>query len=150
MQPEKLMLAQKYLIDRTSNEAKPCFIQGQILESMINEPQAHRQEAEDVTSTVLEGADSFILSGETAVGEYPVEAVVQLAKCIAEGENICDYEQVYQDVRNDSVNKAKTLSPSDALATTACQIALDNNVDLFVCLTETGRIARYIAKYRPF
>jgi pyruvate kinase len=53
-------------------------------------------------------------------------------------------------VRADAVNNAKKLSPADALATTACSIALDNNVDMFVCLTETGRIARYIAKYRPF
>ena len=57
---------------------------------------------------------------------------------------------MYNDVRADAVNNAKKLSPTDALATTACSIALDNNVDLFVCLTETGRIARYIAKYRPF
>ena len=48
------------------------------------------------------------------------------------------------------MNNSKKLSPADALATTACSIALDNNVDMFVCLTETGRIARYIAKYRPF
>jgi len=53
-------------------------------------------------------------------------------------------------VRADAVNNAKKLSPADALATTACSIALDNNVDMFICLTETGRIARYIAKYRPF
>jgi len=75
---------------------------------------------------------------------------VQLAKCIAEGENILDYEQVYNDVRADSVNNAKKLSSSDALATTACSIALDNNVDMFICLTDSGRIARYIAKYRPY
>ncbi len=72
-----------------------------------------------------------------------------MAKCIAEGENIIDYEQVYNDIRADSVNNASKLSPADALATTACSIALDNNVDLFVCLTESGKIARYVAKYRP-
>lgn len=81
---------------------------------------------------------------------YPIDACIQLAKCIAEGENILDYEQVYNDVRADSVNNAKKMSSSDALATTACSIALDNNVDLFVCITDTGRIARYVAKYRPF
>ena len=53
-------------------------------------------------------------------------------------------------MRADAVNNAKKLSPADALATTACSIALDNNVDMFICITETGRIARYIAKYRPF
>jgi pyruvate kinase len=48
------------------------------------------------------------------------------------------------------MNNSKKTSTVDVLATTACNIALDNNVDIFVCLTETGRIARYIAKYRPF
>jgi len=117
---------------------------------MIKDSTAHRNDAEDVTSAVLEGVDAFILSHETSIGKHPIEATIQLAKCIAEGENILDYEQVYNDVRADAVNNAKKLSPADALATTACSIALDNNVDLFICLTETGRIARYIAKYRPF
>lgn len=150
MQPEKIVLAQKWMIDRASQEGKPIFVQSQVLESMIKEVSAHRQDAEDVTSGVLEGIDAFILSHETSVGKYPVEATIQLAKCIAEGENILDYEQVYNDVRADAVNNAKKLTPADALATTACSIALENNVDMFICLTETGRIARYIAKYRPF
>lgn len=59
---------------------------------MINSDQANRTDAEDVTSSILEGVDSFILSHETSVGKYPVQAVIQLAKCIAEGENIYDYD----------------------------------------------------------
>jgi pyruvate kinase len=66
---------------------------------MITKDTANRQDAEDVTSTILEGADSIILTHETSIGDYPVESVIQLAKCIAEGENIIDYEQVYNDVR---------------------------------------------------
>lgn len=59
---------------------------------MIEKDTASRADAEDITATVLEGADSFILAHETSIGKYPIEAVVQLAKCIAEGENIIDYE----------------------------------------------------------
>ena len=92
----------------------------------------------------------MILSHETSVGKYPEDAVIQLAKSIAEGENIYDYEQVYNDMRQDSMHSTKALSTVDLLASTACSIALDNNVDLFICLTETGKIARFIAKYRPF
>lgn len=66
---------------------------------MINSDMASRQDAEDVTSSILEGVDSFILSHETSIGKHAVAAVVQLAKCIAEGENICDYEQVYNEIR---------------------------------------------------
>ena len=68
MHAEKLMLAQKWIADRCSKEGKPCFLQSQILESMIGEPSAHRQDAEDVTSAVLEGVDAFILSHETSIG----------------------------------------------------------------------------------
>jgi pyruvate kinase len=91
-----------------------------------------------------------ILAHETSIGKYPEDAVIQLAKSIAEGENIYDYEQVYNDMRQDSMHSTKGLSTVDLLASTACSIALDNNVDLFICLTETGKIARFIAKYRPF
>ena len=92
MHAEKLMIAQKWMIDRCCQEGKPVFVQSQILESMVKDPTAHRQDAEDVTSAVLEGVDAFILSHETSIGKYPIEATVQLAKCIAEGENILDYE----------------------------------------------------------
>jgi pyruvate kinase len=78
-----------------------------------------------------------------------VQAVIQLAKAIAEGENIFDYDQAFNDVRADA-QKTVHKSTVDILATTACNIALDNNVDVFICLTESGRIARYVAKYRPF
>jgi pyruvate kinase len=59
---------------------------------MVNKDIGTSQEAEDITSAVLEGADAFILSMETSIGNYPCEAVIQLAKAIAEGENIIDYE----------------------------------------------------------
>ena len=56
---------------------------------------------------------------------------------------------MYNDVRQDAQNMTKK-SAVDLLATTACSIALDNNVDIFICLTETGKIARYVAKYKPY
>jgi pyruvate kinase len=84
---------------------------------------------------VLEGADAFCLCHETSIGKNPIESVVQLSKAIAEGENIIDYEQAYGSIRQDSISNAKRLSPVDILATTACSIALNNNVDIFICLT---------------
>ena len=92
-----------------------------------------------------------MLSHETSIGNFQVQAVIQLAKAIAEGENIIDYEQIFNEQRAESmkINK-KHLSANDLLATTACNIALDNNVDIFVCLTENGKIARFVAKYKPF
>lgn len=89
------------------------------------------------------------MTHETSIGKYPVQSVIQLAKAIAEGENIIDYDQVYNEVRSDS-QKQVHKNTVDILATTACSIALDNNVDIFICLTESGKIAKFIAKYRPF
>lgn len=69
---EKLMLAQKWMIDKATSEGKPIFLESQILESMITKDQGTRGEAEDITSAVLEGADAFVLTHETSVGKYPV------------------------------------------------------------------------------
>jgi pyruvate kinase len=76
MHPEKLILAQKWMVDRATQEGKPIFVQSQVLESMVQEGAAHRQDAEDVTSGVLEGIDAFILSHETSIGKYPVDATI--------------------------------------------------------------------------
>ena len=80
------------MIDKAGSEGKPIFLESQLLESMVDSAQGNREEAEDITSAVLEGADSFILTSETSVGSHFTEAVIQLAKSIAEGENIIDYE----------------------------------------------------------
>lgn len=90
----------------------------------------------------------FILSHETSCGPNAVDATILLAKAIAEAENIYDHEQAYQDIRNQAMAEGKP-SVSDILCTTATAIALDNNVDMFVTVTKTGRIARQLAKQRP-
>ena len=138
------------MIDRCNSEGKPIFIQSQVLESMVLKDQATSNEAQDITSAVLEGADAFILSHETSIGKYTTEAVIQLAKAIAEGENIIDYEQVYSELKAEAMKHSKKVSAVELMANTACNIALDNNVDLFICLTEIGKIAKFVAKYKPF
>ena len=57
---------------------------------------------------------------------------------------------MYNEIRADSITNSKKATAVDLMATTACSIALDNNVDIFICLTETGKIAKFIAKYKPF
>ena len=98
---------------------------------------------------VLDGCDGFILSHETSVGEHPLEATVLLAKAISEAEQIFDHEQAFQDARNDTQLQGRNANSLDVLASTATQIALDNNVDLLVCLTKTGRVARYLVRQKP-
>lgn len=78
------------------------------------------------------------MSHETSIGEHPLEATVLLAKAITEAEQIFDYEQAFQEARDETKEQGRDAKSVDVLASTATQIALENNVDLFVCLTETG------------
>jgi len=64
------------MIDKSGSEGKPIFLESQLLESMINNELGTRGEAEDITSAVLEGADSFILTNETSIGDYTAESVI--------------------------------------------------------------------------
>ncbi len=68
---------------------------------------------------------------------------------MAEAESIIDYDNLYQDLRESAMSDTSKLNVNDLLSATACNIAIDNNVDLFVCLTETGKIARFLSKCRP-
>lgn len=96
MEPEKLMIAQKWMTQTANLASIPVFLQSQVLESMIhNNLAGARAETMDVSSSVIEGADVFILSHETSTGKYSVDATVLLAKAIAEAESIYDHEIVY-------------------------------------------------------
>jgi len=101
LEPEKLMIAQKWMIQTANLASIPVFLQSQVLESMLtNNITAARQETMDVSSAVMEGADVFILSHETSCGSHAVDATILLAKSIAEAENVYDHEQTYQELRN--------------------------------------------------
>lgn len=89
---EKLMIAQKWAIQQCNSLAKPMFLQSQILESMVTKDQPTRQELTEITSATLDGADAFIMSHETSMSQYGVEAVTSLAKGIAEAESVYDHE----------------------------------------------------------
>ena len=128
-------------------ESVPIFIQSQVLETMVsNNVIAARQETQDISNALLDGTDVFILSHETSIGTHPLESTVLLAKAMAEAENIYDHEKAFEEARAVSEEEGKKASVTDMLCTTATQIALDNNVDLFICLTSTGRIARNLAR----
>lgn len=98
LDPEKLMLAQRWMIQTANAASIPVFIQSQVLESMvtpsaaINNAVQLRQETNDISSVVLEGTDAIILSHETSIGASPVESTLLLAKSIAEAENVYDHE----------------------------------------------------------
>ena len=144
------MLAQKWMIQTANMASVPIFLQSQILESQIsgNTLEA-RQETQDISQSVLDGADAFILSHETSISKKGVQTCELLSKAIAEAEQVFDHEQAFTDAREDSKAEGKNIAATDMLCSTATQIALTNNVDLFICLTSSGRIARNLARQRP-
>ena len=149
MEPEKLIIAQKWMTQTANAAAVPVFLHSQVLESLVPEnAQPSRCETQDISTAVLEGTDVFVLSHETSVGCNAVQACVLLAKSIAEAENIFDHDLAYQQMRDRAMSEQQP-SVSDILCSTATQIALDNNVDMFVTVTKTGKIARQLARQRP-
>jgi pyruvate kinase len=144
--PEKVFIAQKWMIEKANLAAKPVITATQMLESMIKSPRPTRAEASDVANAVIDGTDCVMLSGETANGDYPLNAVLIMAKICVEAEKQLDYKRTYNDLR---LYTPTPLCTAEAVASAAAATVLDLNIDIVVVLTDTGRIARYVAKYKP-
>jgi len=144
--PEKVFIAQKWMIEKANLVGKPVVTATQMLESMIKAPRPTRAEAGDVANAVLDGSDCTMLSGETANGDYPLNAVTIMAKICVEAEKMIDYRRIYSDLR---LFTPGPLSTAESVASAAVSTVLDLNIDLIIVLTDTGKIARYVAKYRP-
>jgi len=144
--PEKVFIAQKWMIEKANIAAKPIVTATQMLESMISNPRPTRAEASDVANAVLDGTDAVMLSGESANGSYPIQAVTIMSKCCAEAERCIDYKRTFNDIK---LFTPAPVSTSEALAASAVSTVQDLNVDLIIVLTDTGLLARLVAKYRP-
>ncbi|KAG5189805.1 pyruvate kinase [Tribonema minus] len=147
--PEKVFLAQKYMIRKANVAGKPVVTATQMLESMINNPRPTRAECSDVANAVLDGTDCVMLSGETANGDYPEDAVKIMARICCEAENSQNNDALYQAVRNTVIAENKFMDGPESVASSAVKTAIDTGATLIVALTETGTSARLIAKYRP-
>ena len=143
---EKVFLAQKFMIDKANFAGKFIITATQMLESMIKNSRPTRAEASDVANAVLDGSDSVMLSGETASGAFPVEAVEIMAKICVEAEACINYDNLFRILCK---NTPKPISTQEAMCVSAASAANDVNAKLIVVITESGSIARLIAKYRP-
>lgn len=148
--PEKVFLAQKMMIRKCNIAGKYAVTATQMLDSMIKNPRPTRAECTDVANAVLDGTDCVMLSGETASGEYPIEAVKVMASICKEAEGAINYDKLYNAMRN-TVNMSRNtpLSTPEAIASSAVKTCIDMGAKMLVVLTETGRTPRLVAKYRP-
>lgn len=144
---EKVPITQKKLIFAANNKACPVITATQMLDSMIRHPRPTRAEASDVANAILDGTDAVMLSGETAVGAYPVEAVRALARIIEEVERTAPATRVTR--RSDIAERGESGKAPNAIAyaTTVAADMLD--APFIVCLTKSGFTARQIAAFRP-
>ena len=135
---------QKTIIDRSFSFGKPIVTATQMLDSMIVNPRPTRAEISDVANAIYDGTSAIMLSGETAAGAYPVEALKTMS-AIAER---TEQEGHYLRGRLMEPNTGK-ISVSDATAHAACLTAKDVNAAAIVTVTESGTTARLLSKYRP-
>ena len=140
---DKVPLMQKRLIRDAAARGKPVIVATQMLESMIASPVPTRAEVSDVANAVLDGADALMLSGETAVGAYPVEAVRRMAAVIEEVESSELYRLQPEPVR------IEEYSFDNAIARAAVKAAQDLDLKALAVYTESGHTASLVSAYRP-
>jgi pyruvate kinase len=143
---EEVALAQKMMIRKCNLAGKIVVTATQMLESMIKNPSPTRAEASDVANAVFDGTDCVMLSGETAKGDYPIEAVQIMAEICRESESNIDYLATFNSLR---ANITANVSITEAIASSAVKTAFDLKAALLIVLSESGGTARLVAKYRP-
>ena len=136
---------QKSVIDRSFSFGKPIIIATQMLDSMMVNPRPTRAEISDVANAIYDGTSAIMLSGETAAGAYPVQALKTMSAIAERTEN----EPHYIDRRLTRTMVRDKISVSEATAHAACLTAQDVNASAIVTVSESGNTARLLSKYRP-
>lgn len=142
--PEEVPLVQKILIAKANRIGKPVITATQMLESMVHSPRPTRAEANDVANAIFDGSDAIMLSGETAAGAYPLEAVATMARIALKAESAVDY----------AAKLANTTEPArvnitNAISMAACATAAELKTAAITTVTKSGFTARMISRYRP-
>lgn len=141
---EEVPLVQKDLIKQCNALGKPVITATQMLDSMQRNPRPTRAEASDVANAIFDGTDAIMLSGETAAGSYPVEAVQTMHSIASRAEQALNYAEILQ-------QRSKQVGPSitDAIGQSVVHTALNLNASAIVAPTESGYTAKIVSKYRP-
>ena len=142
--PEDVPLIQKMVVRLCNEEGVPVIVATQMLESMIECPRPTRAEANDVANAVLDGADAVMLSAETSVGKFPIEAVLTMDRIIRKAE--IRYQSHFDIARPSGTGEFTIF---DAIGRAACVIANEIDAKAIIVITHSGFSAISTAKYRP-
>ncbi|MEG1075374.1 MAG: pyruvate kinase, partial [Ruthenibacterium sp.] len=140
----EIPIIQKDIIWRCYNAGKPAITATQMLESMMENPRPTRAEITDVANAIYDGTSAIMLSGETAAGHYPVEAVRTMAAIAERTESDINYDK-----RLKGRNLEGHLSVAAAVAHAACTTAMDIHANAIITVSKSGETARLLCKYRP-
>ena len=139
---ERVPVIQKEIIRKARLFGKPAIIATQMLDSMIKEPVPTRAEVSDIANSILDGTDALLVTGETAIGDYPEEVISVISKVIEQTEKSISY--------NDKIiDNDKVVSTARAISHAACNMAKDLNLNIIVTMTQSGGTARMVSSYRP-
>lgn len=141
---EEIPLAQKEIIKKCNRAGKPVITATQMLDSMIRNPRPTRAEATDVANAIFDGTDAIMLSGETAIGKYAVDAVKTMDSIARRTEEAIDYRRLL----GDKAVEKETLV-TDAISYATCKIAADLGASAILTATSSGFTARMVSKFRP-
>ncbi|CAM3962878.1 pyruvate kinase [Mesobacillus thioparans] len=141
---EEVPLVQKDLIKKCNTQGKPVITATQMLDSMQRNPRPTRAEASDVANAIFDGTDAIMLSGETAAGQYPVEAVQTMHNIASRAEEALNHKELLS-FRTKEIDHNIT----DAIGQSVAHTALNLEVNAIITPTESGHTARMISKYRP-
>ena len=140
---EEMPIVQKEMIKKCNELGKPVITATQMLDSMIRNPRPTRAEVTDVANAIYDGTDAIMLSGETAAGKYPVEAVKTMATIAKRIEETLDYDNI---LRSKGLNNTNV---TDAISYATCTTAKSLNASGIVTSTSSGHTARMVSKFRP-
>ena len=139
----EIPIAQKMMIKKCNQLGKPVITATQMLDSMMRNPRPTRAEVTDVANAIYDGTDAIMLSGETAAGKYPVEAVKTMATIAKRTEETLKYNELLKK------RKIEDVTVTNAISYATCTTSADLNAKAIISFTTSGHTARMVSKFRP-
>lgn len=142
---EIMPIVQKQIIEKSNKAGKPVITATQMLDSMMRNPRPTRAETTDVANAIFDGTDAIMLSGETAVGQYPLEAVTFMSKIAVATEAVLKYDEIL----DSRIRSVAEQGVTEAVSHATARAALDLNATAILTATSSGFTARKVSKLRP-